>query len=62
MKDFRSQFRLPTDLADRLKVEAEKNNRSMNAEIVARLEKSFEGQLDRIEWKVDILVKDILGH
>ncbi len=57
MKDFRSQFRLPTELADRLKVNAEKNNRSMNAEIVARLEKSFDGQLDRIETGVNKLLE-----
>lgn len=34
-------FRMPGDLRDRLKVSAEKNNRSMNAEIVSRLESSF---------------------
>ncbi len=38
---FRSQFRLPADLADKLRNAAEANNRSMNAEIVARLEHSF---------------------
>lgn len=57
MSDFRSQFRLPADLADRLKAEAEKNNRSMNAEVVARLEKSFDGQLDRIESGVKKLLE-----
>lgn len=39
---FRSQFRLPLDLADKLRESAEASNRSMNAEIVARLEKSFD--------------------
>lgn len=38
---YRSQFRLPSDLADKLRAAAEKSNRSMNAEIVARLERSF---------------------
>lgn len=38
---FRSQFRLPAGLADKLRAAAEANNRSMNAEIVARLEQSF---------------------
>ena len=33
--------RFPDGLRDRLKDEAAKNNRSMNAEIVARLEESF---------------------
>lgn len=39
---FRSQFRLPNDLYERLKAEAEKGGRSLNGEIVARLEASFE--------------------
>lgn len=34
-------FRFPGDLRDRIKAAAEANNRSMNAEIVARLEGSF---------------------
>lgn len=39
---YRSQFRLPFDLADKLRDAAEASGRSMNAEIVARLEASFE--------------------
>lgn len=38
---FRSQFRLPSELAEKLREEAERNNRSLNAEVVARLEGSF---------------------
>lgn len=38
---FRSQFRLPSELYDRLKESAEREGRSLNAEIVARLEASF---------------------
>lgn len=34
-------LRLPNGMRDRIAEEAEKNKRSMNAEIVARLEKSF---------------------
>lgn len=41
MKEFRSQFRLPMPLAEKLKISAEKNHRSLNAEIVDRLESSF---------------------
>ncbi|HBP79843.1 MAG TPA: hypothetical protein DD685_13645 [Halomonas sp.] len=41
---YRSQFRLPYDLYEKLKAESEKNRRSLNAEIVARLDKSLEGQ------------------
>jgi predicted component of type VI protein secretion system len=40
--DFRSQFRLPGPLYDRLKESAEREGRSLNAEIVARLEASFQ--------------------
>ena len=35
--------RMPADLKARVQAAAEKNNRSMNAEIVARLENSFLG-------------------
>lgn len=38
---FRSQFRLPVELADKLRESADASNRSMNAEVVARLEGSF---------------------
>lgn len=57
MSEFRSQFRLPSDLAARLRSEAEKNHRSLNAEIVARLEKSFDGQLERIESGINKLLE-----
>ena len=36
-------LRLPNGMRDRLKAEAEANKRSMNAEIVARIEESFQG-------------------
>lgn len=35
-------LRMPPDLKARVKAAAEANNRSMNAEIVARLEESFD--------------------
>lgn len=38
---YRSQFRLPYDLYEALKDAAEENRRSLNAELVERLEKSF---------------------
>lgn len=37
----RYMLRLPDGMRDRIKAAAEANNRSMNAEIVARLESSF---------------------
>ncbi|SOE18587.1 Arc-like DNA binding dprotein [Hoeflea halophila] len=38
-----AMIRLPEGMRDRLKESAEQNGRSMNAEIVARLEHSFDG-------------------
>ncbi|MCX7509406.1 Arc family DNA-binding protein [Delftia tsuruhatensis] len=38
---FRSQFRLPVELADKIRESADASGRSMNAEVVARLEQSF---------------------
>lgn len=41
---YRSQFRLPYDLYEKLKAESERNHRSLNAEIVDRLSRSVEGE------------------
>ena len=41
---FRSQFRLPYPLYERLQAAAEQANRSLNAEIVARLVASFSAE------------------
>ncbi|MNJ21389.1 Arc-like DNA binding domain protein [compost metagenome] len=41
---YRSQFRLPYPLYEQLKAAAEGNRRSVNAELVARLEESFASQ------------------
>ena len=41
---YRSQFRLPHSLYERLKDSAEQSNRSLNAELVERLERSFDEQ------------------
>lgn len=38
---YRSQFRLPYSLYEQLKESADNNHRSVNAELVARLEESF---------------------
>ncbi|MCV2349305.1 Arc family DNA-binding protein [Paucibacter sp. Y2R2-4] len=38
----RSQYRLPTDLHDKLQHAARLNQRSVNAELVARLQASFD--------------------
>lgn len=39
---YRSQFRLPMSLYENLKKATEENGRSLNAELVSRLEQSFE--------------------
>jgi len=39
---YRSQFRLPYPLYEQLKASADANHRSVNAELVARLEQSFQ--------------------
>ena len=36
-------LRLPNGMRDQIKASAEKNGRSMNAEIIDRLQKSFDG-------------------
>lgn len=41
---FRSQFRLPAELADKIRESSEASGRSMNAEVVARLEQSFQSK------------------
>ncbi|AZS49345.1 Arc family DNA-binding protein [Entomomonas moraniae] len=38
---YRSQFRLPYSLYEKLKESADANNRSVNAELIIRLENSF---------------------
>ncbi len=52
--------RLPDGMLDELKEVAKENKRSLNAEIIARLEgfkeQSNPSQLDRIEKKIDRLV------
>lgn len=54
---YRSQFRLPYDLYERLKDSADKNHRSLNAELVARLHESFDssssGEIGKLRQKVD---------
>lgn len=39
---YRSQFRFPYSLYEQLKKSADSNHRSVNAELVARLEESFQ--------------------
>jgi hypothetical protein len=56
---YRSQFRMPYSLYESLKAAADKNRRSVNAELIARLEEGFEReaasaeQPARMSFKVD---------
>ncbi len=47
---YRSQFRLPYSLYEQLKASADKNRRSVNAELIARLEQDAE---DSPRFKID---------
>ncbi|SBW12707.1 Transcriptional repressor arc (modular protein) [uncultured Alphaproteobacteria bacterium] len=53
--------RMPDGMRDRIREAAEANNRSMNAEIVARLEESFSGEtklsLEAVRELIPILAK-----
>lgn len=53
-------IRFPDGMRDRIKEEADKNGRSMNAEIVARLWQSLEGkERDRLAEQLDTFMKDM---
>lgn len=60
---FRSQLRLSEDLYEQLKEAAARNGRSLNAEIVARLEASFEPPLRAVmEELLEAQTERILGE
>lgn len=52
-------LRMPPSLKARVKSAAEANNRSMNAEIVARLEQSFDAEPQKI---VDDTVEKVISR
>ncbi|MGB3814038.1 MAG: Arc family DNA-binding protein [Shinella sp.] len=52
--------RFPDGMRDRLKVAAAENNRSLNAEIVARLEQSFDPLIAEVHGGRDML--DVLAE
>lgn len=51
------KLRLPADLKEKIKQASEENHRSMNAEIVARLQESFELSLSNRDKAEDELEK-----
>lgn len=50
-EDSHFRLRIPEDLKRQVEAEAVKNNRSMTAEIISRLERSFEAEPD---WEARI--------
>lgn len=52
---YRSQFRLPYSLYDQLKSAADAHKRSVNAELVARLEASFRAPDDPVDRLLTVL-------
>ena len=52
-------LRLPDGLRDRMRIEAEHNNRSMNAEIVLRLERSLSGSGSGFQVHIDLTNPDV---
>lgn len=62
---YRSQFRLPQSLYEKLKDEADKNRRSVNAELVARLQASFDDDrtsalAEIITLNFDEVIKEVI--
>lgn len=53
--EYRSQFRLPYPLFDRVKAAADEAKRSINAEVVLRLEASFVAPVDPVARLLPIL-------
>lgn len=58
-EDPQMKVRLPADLKDQVEAAAKTNNRSMNAEIVARLQASFSPSIDadHLEATVGYLIE-----
>lgn len=57
-------LRLPDGMRERIKVEAERNNRSMNAEIVARLEATLGEGLtkEELDQRLENVAEKILAY
>jgi hypothetical protein len=59
-EDIQTNLRLPVDLKERLRQAADASNRSMNAEVVARLEESFAGAASPIdEHTLDLFAEKV---
>jgi hypothetical protein len=56
---YRSQFRLPQDLYEKLKKSADGKHLSLNAELVLRLQASFE-EKSRVPTTANLLIDDAI--
>jgi hypothetical protein len=50
-------FRIPAELLEQIKDSAEKNNRTITAEVVSRLQLTFAAGPEQREWLNDVAVK-----
>lgn len=57
----RFMLRLPDGMRDRIKTAAEANNRSMNAEIVARLQATFEAHSKDMQRRIKFPREGLFG-
>lgn len=55
-------LRLPDGMRDRIREEADKNNRSMNAEIVSRLEETFQEREYILKETIDKIASGALDE
>lgn len=58
----RFMLRLPDGMRDRIKAAAEANSRSMNAEIVARLEASFDLMQGEVDDVGALILRSVLNR
>jgi hypothetical protein len=60
-EDPQMKLRLPSDLKDRLTALAEENGRSLNAEVVRRLEESLVGETGGVAAPIDDRTLDLFA-
>ncbi|AZS50644.1 Arc family DNA-binding protein [Entomomonas moraniae] len=59
---YRSQFRLPYSLYEKLKDSADRNNRSVNAELIARLENSYSAPKETSISSANLLPENFIEY
>lgn len=63
-REIRITLRLPSDMAEKLSAQANANHRSMNSEIVARIEGRFDGSAETLRNKIAAQIAQgaVSGH